>query len=312
MKTPIVMLVYNRPDKTAAAFQAVRTIRPAKLLIVADGPRAQRPDDHTRCQATRAIFEEIDWPCEVLTNYAEQNLGCRRRVSSGLNWVFEQVETAIILEDDCVPHPSFFQFSEELLEKYQDDERIMVISGNNFQQGRQRSADSYYFSIYPHCWGWATWRRAWQHYDDTMTHWPQVRNSLWLKQLLGNQRNVDEWSHQFQATFEEKRDSWAYRWTLSCWLQSGLTILPNVNLVTNIGFDENATNTKRQKSTSGNIPATGIRLPIQHPAVVVRDWEADQYTEAHHFGNAFIRHYGRRIFRFGRSQVQQLLAGAAR
>ncbi|MFM7711944.1 MAG: glycosyltransferase family 2 protein, partial [Microcystis sp.] len=142
------------PDTTARVFEAIRQAKPPKLLVVADGPRADRADDIEKCKAARAIIEGVDWDCEVLTNYSDVNLGCKNRVSSGLNWVFDTVEEAIILEDDCVPDPTFFRFCEELLEYYRHDQRIMVISGNNFQFGKKRTGYSYYFSVYTHCWGW--------------------------------------------------------------------------------------------------------------------------------------------------------------
>jgi hypothetical protein len=160
VNTPIAFFIFNRPDTTARVFEAIRQAQPSKLLVVADGPRSTRPGEAEKCAATRAIIDQVDWECEVLTNYSDVNLGCRHRVSSGLDWVFEQVEEAIILEDDCLPHPTFFRFCEELLEWYRHDHRIVAISGDNFQNGHQSGEFSYYFSRYVHIWGWATWRRG--------------------------------------------------------------------------------------------------------------------------------------------------------
>ncbi|OUC08639.1 hemolytic protein HlpA-like protein, partial [Litorilinea aerophila] len=168
MQTPVIFLIFNRPDTTAQVFAEIAKARPRRLLVVADGPRPHRPDDVEKCSATRAVIERVDWPCEVSCDFAEENLGGRRRISSGLTWAFSQVEAAIVLEDDCLPHPTFFPFCEELLNRYCHDERIMAITGDNFQFGRSRTKYSYYFSRYFHSWGWATWRRAWQHYDDTL------------------------------------------------------------------------------------------------------------------------------------------------
>ncbi len=243
VKTPVVLLIFNRPDLTAQVFQAVRQARPAKLFVVADGPRSSRPEDAEKCAMTRAILNQIDWDCEVKTCFSETNLGCKNRVSSGLDWVFEMVEEAIILEDDCVPHPTFFRFCDELLAYYRCDRRVMVVAGNNFQVGRKRTNDSYYFSRYNHCWGWATWKRAWSYYDNDMKLWPTMREQNWLQDILGDRKAVKTWRSIFQSVYENSVNSWALRWTLSCWLQSGLTVLPNVNLVSNIGFGTDASHT---------------------------------------------------------------------
>src|SRR5687767_13684909 len=164
-RTPVALLVFNRPQATARVFEAVARARPPRLLVVADGPRADRPDDGELCHQTRAIIERVDWPCEVMKDYSDTNLGCRKRVSSGLDWVFSNVADAIILEDDCLPEPSFFPFCEELLERYRDDERVAMIRAGNFLEGRRVASTSYYFSRWFHIWGWATWARAWKHND---------------------------------------------------------------------------------------------------------------------------------------------------
>ncbi|GBL17045.1 hypothetical protein MTo_04372 [Microcystis aeruginosa NIES-1211] len=283
LTTPVAFLIFNRPDTTARVFEAIRQAKPPKLLVVADGPRPDRPDDIEKCKAARAIIEGVDWDCEVLKNYSDLNLGCRKRVSSGLDWVFEMVEEAIILEDDCVPDPTFFRFCEELLEYYRHDQRITVISGNNFQLGKKRTDYSYYFSRYNHCWGWATWRRAWQYYDGEMKHWPQVRDGDWLTAILEETQAVKYWTKIFQTTYDNKNDSWAYRWTFSCWIQNGLTILPNVNLVSNIGFREDATHTIGSKSRLANLPVKEMNFPLKHPPFLIRDEAADSYTQKNIF-----------------------------
>lgn len=284
LKTPVVFLIFRRPDITARVFAEIARARPPKLLVVADGPRADRPGEAEKCATARAIIEQVDWPCEVLTNYAETNMGCGRRVSSGLDWAFSLVEEAIILEDDCLPHPTFFRYCEELLERYRDDERVMVVSGDNFQQGKQRTEYSYYFSRYPHCWGWASWRRAWRHYDHEMTLWPFVRDNGWLYDVLQDAQAVAYWSHQFQKTYEGDIDSWNYRWMFNCWTQSGLTALPNVNLVSNIGFGADATHFESKKTPFAHLPCVAISCPVQHPAHVIRDTQADRFTEKNNFG----------------------------
>ncbi|GCA72403.1 hypothetical protein MiYa_03954 [Microcystis aeruginosa NIES-2519] len=283
LTTPVALLIFNRPDTTARVFEAIRQAKPPKLLVVADGPRPDRPDDIEKCKAARAIIEGVDWDCEVLKNYSDLNLGCRKRVSSGLDWVFEMVEEAIILEDDCVPDPTFFRFCEELLEYYRHDQRITVISGNNFQLGKKLTDYSYYLSRYNHCWGWATWRRAWQYYDGEMKHWPQVRDGDWLTAILEETQAVKYWTKIFQTTYDNKNDSWAYRWTFSCWIQNGLTILPNVNLVSNIGFGEDATHTIGSKSRLANLTVKEMNFPLKHPPFLIRDEAADSYTQKNIF-----------------------------
>lgn len=295
LTTPVAFLIFNRPDTTARVFEAIRQAKPPKLLVVADGPRPDRADDVEKCKAARAIIEGVDWDCEVLTNYSDVNLGCKKRVSSGLDWVFSLVEEGIILEDDCVPDPTFFRFCEELLEYYRHDWRIMVISGNNFQFGKKRTGYSYYFSVYTHCWGWATWRRAWQYYDGEMKHWSQVRDGNWLESILVESQAVKYWTKIFQTTYDNKNDSWAYRWTFSCWIQNGLTILPNVNLVSNIGFGEDATHTSSSKSRVANLPVKEINFPLKHPPFLLRHVEADNFTYDNNYASNLLLRFNNKI-----------------
>jgi hypothetical protein len=224
------------------------------------------------------VEEGIDWPCELLTNYADTNLGLKQRISSGLDWAFEITEQAIILEDDCLPHSSFFRFCEELLDRYRDDTRIMAISGDNLQFGRLRTKHSYYFSRFFHCWGWASWRRAWQHYDPSMALWPAVRDGDWLWDLLGDPDSVAYWSDIFDAVYKGAIESWAYRNLFAHWVQNGLNVLPTANLVSNIGFGVDATHT-RGPSRLANIPVHAMTFPLQHPPFVIRDTQADDYVQ---------------------------------
>jgi hypothetical protein len=300
LKTPVALLIFNRPGPTGVVFESIRQARPPLLLVVADGPRPDRPGEPEQCAAARAVLKRVDWECEVRTNFAEGNLGCKKRVGSGLDWVFDQVEAAIILEDDCVPHPSFFPYCEELLQCFRDDERVMAISGDNFQFGRRRTADSYYFSWYPHVWGWASWRRAWRHYDGAMSRWPQVRDNGWLHDLLQDRRVVRYWTRVFQTVYEGKVDTWDYSWLLACWLQGGLGILPNVNLVSNIGFGAEATHT-RATSPLAELPVQPMEFPLRHPPFIIRDARADAFTF-----NKLLCPGGLRILARARSGLQRL------
>ncbi|BCS51978.1 glycosyltransferase family 2 protein [Geobacter sp. SVR] len=282
LKTPVAFLIFNRPDVTQKVFEEIRRARPPKLLVVADGPRVNRPGEAEKCQSVRAIIDTVDWPCEVLKNYSDVNLGCKRRVSSGLDWVFEQAEEAIILEDDCLPHPSFFGFCEELLEKYRDDERIGIISGDNFLFGRRRTDNSYYFSRYTHIWGWASWRRTWQTYDVEMKSWPLVKNGMWLTDILHDKKQVKYWSDIFESVFNGQIDTWDYQINFNNFVHSRLNIMPNQNLISNIGFGVEATRTI-QKCKCAEMPIFEMKFPLIHPQMIIRDAQADSITEEDQF-----------------------------
>ncbi|BAY11968.1 glycosyltransferase [Calothrix sp. NIES-2098] len=283
MNTAVVLIIFNKPDTTAKVFEVIRQAKPSKLLVIADGPRPQHPEDIAKCATSNKILDKIDWNCQVIKNSSPINLGCKQRIATGLNWVFQQVEEAIILEDDCVPHPTFFKYCEELLDKYRHDQRIMTISGNNFQFGRRRTKYSYYFSRYPLIWGWATWRRAWQQYDIEMKHWLTIRDDNLLQDILDDSTAVRYWTNIFQNCYQGNIDSWAFPWTLTSWLQNGLTILPNVNLVSNIGFSTEAHNTKDIYSPFANYPNQAIEFPLKHPEFMIRDAQADRFTQQTQF-----------------------------
>jgi hypothetical protein len=272
------MLVFNRPNVTQRVFEVVRSCKPSQLYLIADGPRQHIEGEGQSCAEVRAIIENINWPCTVRKNYADKNLGCKLRVSSGLDWVFSEVEEAIILEDDCLPDMSFFRFCEDMLARYRNDDRIGHISGDNFQFEKQRTASSYYFSHHSHVWGWATWRRAWKDYDLSMSRWPLIRNGGWLNDLLMDRRIVSYWENIYNLVYEDKIPSWAYRWNFCNLINGRLSIIPHVNLVTNIGFGDLATNTKRADKTS-DIRSCPIEFPLVHPEFIIRDAIADHNTD---------------------------------
>jgi len=276
--TPIVLIIFNRPDLTAQVFETIRQVKPKKLLIIADGPRNK--SEEVLCQQSRAVTESIDWDCEILRNYADENLGCRNRVSSGLDWVFQQVEEAIILEDDCLPSLEFFSFCQELLETYRNDTRIWSICGHNFQDGQWRGDGSYYFSHYPDPWGWATWKRSWQHYDGDLKDWPNFHDRHLLEEVFDNSFEIEHWTQILNSLYHQnKPDSWAYRWIFTCLKNNALSIWPNVNLVSNLGFREDSTHC-HQKSIFSNIAIQKINK-IKHPTFTIRDKNADSYYFLH-------------------------------
>jgi hypothetical protein len=274
--TPVALLLFNRPETTRRVFDEIRRARPQKLLVVADGPRPGHPEDAAQCAAAREVVACVDWPCEVLTNYAETNLGCKRRVSSGLDWVFEQVEEAIILEDDCLPHPTFFRFCQELLEKYREDDRVFHISGDFFRTAGARNRYSYFFSRYNFIWGWASWRRAWKHYDVEMKLWPEIRDGKRLEAFFGDEAEARQFTEPFQQVYEGKVDTWDYQWGFAMWAHGGLSIRPNVNLISNIGFGAGATNTTAA-SPNANLPTAAMEFPLRHPPYLMRDVYEDQF-----------------------------------
>lgn len=281
MRTPVAFIIFNRPDTTARVFAEIARARPPKLLVVADGPRAERPDEAELCRAARSVVARIDWDCEVLTNFSDVNLGCRDRVASGLTWVFEQVEEAIILEDDCLPDPTFFPFCEELLERYRTDERVAMICGSNFQQGHPRSPYSYFFVRHTTVWGWATWRRAWAHFGAGMETWRELRETSWLDDLLVNPVAAKYWREVFDAVHDrvgEVGENWDYPFFFTWWARHALAVSPEINLVSNIGFGPGAAHTREVIDTMAALPTRELRFPLRHPPYMRLDRAADNFA----------------------------------
>jgi hypothetical protein len=277
LTTPVAFLIFNRPDTTARVFEAIRQAKPPKLLVVADGPRPDRPDDIEKCKAARAIIEKVDWDCEVLKNYSDVNLGCGKRVSTGITWVFEQFEEVIILEDDCLPHPDFFRFCEELLEKYRDDKRIMAIGGTNVIGEWKSSVQSYHFSYHGSIWGWASWRRAWCYFDLDMRLWAnqEIRNRV--RDVIADNRQYQKRAIVFESVYRKEIDTWDYQWMFARLVQSGLTVIPCVNLVSNLGFArEDATHTKSRNEFLSNLERIDMIFPIKTNEFIAIDRDYDK------------------------------------
>ncbi len=288
MKTAVAFFVYNRPGLTARAFSAIRAARPPRLLVVADGPGNE--EDEERCRQTRAIIDSVDWPCEVMREFANENLGCRRRVSSGLDWVFQQVDQAIIIEDDCLVHEDFFPFCENLLARYADDPRVMHIGGSDQRPAGLQRAESYYFSRYPSIWGWASWRRAWQHYDVNMRDWPQMKAERGHVQLFGSPEEAAHFERIWDSIYSGEIDTWDGQWLFACRRYHGLCIAPNGNLVTNMGFGPEATHTTDRRHPYASLPLVGLPGPLQHPVRVEADAPIDRARAEAEFlnrGSAF-------------------------
>jgi len=266
---PIVLFIYRRPKQTKKVMEVLFKLKPEKMYIIADGPKNLQEEN--LCYETRSIVNEINWTCEIVKNFSETNLGIRERIISGLDWVFDKEEMAIILEDDCLSEISFFGYCEELLRYYNSNEDVMVVSGNNFAFGKKNSSESYCFTKYAHIWGWATWKRAWKRFH------------LWNNQVLPidltifNNRHEKLFWLQRLSEVENKtmNYSWGYQWSLTCFAYKGLCICPNVNLVSNIGFGADGTNTFGESKVA-NMPTSEINLPLIHPKKMVWNRKADR------------------------------------
>jgi len=292
---PVALFLFNRPDLTQQIFAAIRAARPSRLLLVGDGPRSSRPAEKAACDAARAIAQAVDWKCEVLTDFSEVNLGCKRRISSGLDWVFRTCEEAIILEDDCLPSPSFFPYCRELLDRYRNDARVSLIGGTNLLPGPGTA--SYSFSRYGSIWGWASWRRAWRDYDVDMKSWPAFRDAGLLRAAFPDPAECRYWTAMFDGMYAKSIDTWDYQWFFTRLSQSGLSVVPRVNLVSNLGFRGDATHTGAFDAKTANLER-GELARIEHPDFVVPDTDADRRLFDHVFRPPSLT--GRVIRKLGR------------
>jgi hypothetical protein len=267
LNTPVLFLIYNRPDKTQKVFDAIRSVKPTKLFVVADGPKNN--ETPVLCQQTRDIISSVDWDCELKTLYRDKNIGSKYSVSSGIKWFFEHVDEGIILEDDCVPNDSFFFFCSSMLGFYRDNDKIMHITGTSLIDQGQKHNHTYYFSNYPNIWGWATWKRAWNKYD------LELADKLYYKKLIKTCFK-DPFERKFWnnvLTTLHKLDAWDYQWMFSIWKAGGVCINTNYNFVSNIGFDESATHTKYD-NPYGDMTTRTI-TQISHPVAIEIDKKAE-------------------------------------
>ncbi len=281
---PILIIAWRRPEKTLRIIEKIKEINASKVYIACDGFDKKNNRYESNIIATRKILKEkIDWNCEKKYLFSNYNQGCKYGVSSAINWFFKNENEGIILEDDCLPHLDFFIFCEELLEKYRTDERIWSITGQNIQLGKTFGENSYYFSKYSHCWGWATWKRCWEKYDSEIKSWPKIKDAKIIEDLFTSKREINYWKRIFDNIYyHSEPDTWDYQWTYICLVNSGLTIIPNKNLIENIGFDDEATHTKEEvfDSRLENFKrfSSGL-LPIKHPNNIIKSKKADRFTE---------------------------------
>ena len=289
LNTPILFLIFNRLEPTKRVFEAIREAKPPRLYVGADGARSDKEGENEKVTAVRKfVMENIDWECEVKTLFRDQNLGCKYAVSEAITWFFENEDQGIILEDDCMPAQSFFYYCEDLLDRYREDNRIWHISGDNFQNGVKRGEASYYFSKYSHVWGWASWSSRWQHYDVELSAFSRAECRKKFKTFFRNKKEEKYWVRIFQDVALGKVDTWDYQWQFATWFNNGLAVLPNVNLVSNIGFGSDATHTLSVESEHSNLPAVNLSLPLRHLSSVEMDEQADAVTANAMFSNITI------------------------
>lgn len=261
--TPVALFVFNRPEHTRQVINAISKVKPQNLYVVADGPREGNEDDQVNCEQVRGLIDSIDWSCSITKNYSDTNLGCKLRISSGLDWVFSVNDEAIILEDDILPEPSFFNYCAELLERYRDNERVHLIRGSTLAEN-QDSPHSYYFSRWYGIWGWASWARAWRHYDLGMEAWPET-GKTWLKSFLPEREMVRVMGYLFDEMHAGRIDSWEFPFFFTGWLNDAYAITPKVNMITNIGFGYGATHMTDPNHSSAQMTSQAITFPMIHP-----------------------------------------------
>ena len=277
-------MMFNRPDLAGQIFEAIRQQQPSRLYLAVDGPRVGREGEAEAVQACRDLASQVDWECEVFTQFQESNLGCGRGVRSAIDWFFNHEEEGIILEDDTLPSPDFFKFTGELLEKYRDDTRVMSIAGYSDLDAAEMNGNSYDFTIYNLIWGWATWRRAWELHKFTCEEMSDALQSDWFYRFVGSRDEVASyWRQHIRGALDGSTDTWDYQWRMSLWMNHGLSILPCRNLVQNIGFDERATHTTVWSEAGMQRTAEALEFPLKHPVGVRRDYDLDRQLEIERF-----------------------------
>lgn len=284
LEMPVLFMVFNRLDTTQQVFEQIKLARPPRLYVAADGARVNREGELGKTQIVREyILNNIDWDCEVKTLFREKNLGCKMAVSSAITWFFEHEPQGIILEDDCKPCQSFFWFCEAMLNKYKDDKRVWLVSGDNFQEGVKRGDGDYYFSKLTHIWGWATWADRWQVYDVNLASFDRFKAQDGIKNVFSIDAEQNFWLETLQKVKDGKIDTWDYQWSYCVFSNNGLCVLPNQNLIQNIGFGVDATHTFDLESKLANMETHEMIFPIKHPSFILANKPADELTSERQF-----------------------------
>lgn len=268
MDTPVLFVVYRRPETTAKVLEAIRKAGVRKLFVAADAPNPKNPDDVPKCSRVREIIQEIDWDCEVKTLFRTRHLSCRESIASAINWFFESVEEGIILEDDCLPHSTFFPFCQELLRKYRNDDRIFMISGHNAMD-QWDSPYSYVISKIGSIWGWATWKRAWMHYDYDIRLYTKAVEENVFNDIFRDPVQAEYRKLTVESVLSHTVDSWDYGWTFTRLINSGLSLVSSRNLISNIGFGKDGTHTKDSSDIFSHQPFFDVQVPLKHPFFLV-------------------------------------------
>lgn len=279
LDTPVLLLIFNRPQTTKRVFEAIRNARPKKLFVAADGPRSNKPGEDEKCSEARRIATNVDWECDVKTFFRDENVGCGRGPAEGISWFFDNVQEGIILEDDCLPSPLFFRFCEELLDRYRHDNRVMEIGGNTFLNEKHRDKEySYYFSSHNNIWGWATWRRAWALYDFKIKGYESIVRSGDLKSSFPYLYEFDffKWKLDYTYANIENVSWWDYQWELVRRVNSGLAIVPQRNLILNIGLGPDATHTLSEDGVGASLVFEELDFPLRHPEFILQDSRKDE------------------------------------
>ena len=283
--SPVLFIIFNRPDTTQKVFEAIKKAKPTKLYVASDGPRTDVPNDYEKVKQARMIIDQIDWNCELYTKFEDKNLGCGLGESSAMSWVFETEDRAIIIEDDTLPALSFFYYCDELLEQYKNDTRIWMISGNQFDEEVVTTPHSYFFSKYGHYWGWATWKRCWQEYDIKMKKYPLLLEQNLVTSLFRTEKEALFFNKKFEEYFNKSKiedfDTWDYQFDFALAINSHICILPTKNLVKNIGYA--GVHTERKHRLHDRAIDENYKI-ISHPDFILCDTNYD----ANHFKNHWM------------------------
>ena len=275
---PVVMNVFKRYDCTKQVFEQVRKVKPKKLYVIADGPR--NDEEKIKCDKVRSIFNDIDWNCELITRFLDENYGCAKNSYTGYKWVFSKEEAAIVLEDDCLPSISFFRYCDELLEKYKYDERVYQICGNTLAPEKCFYGYSYAFNKFGSVWGWASWARVWKEYDFEIKEWGKLETKKLLKQNLPIRQFIQKalnYEYYYKNSNNNKTSVWATQFDFCRLIHSGLCITPSKNLISNIGFGEDATHTNKNDENL-NAKRFEMTFPLKHPSIILNNKELDELS----------------------------------
>jgi len=305
LSTAVLFLVFNRLDTTEQVFHAIRQAKPPRLYIAADGARANKQGEARNVQAVRDyIMQNIDWECEVKTLFRDQNLGCKYAVSGAITWFFDHEEQGIILEDDCLPSQSFFWYCEELLERYEDDKSVYLVSGDSRGPDSFGMREDYGFCRYPMIWGWASWASVWKNYDPELLDWPQQRKSL-PPSISTYKSTVIFWRNIFERLHNGKIDTWDYQFSYLLLKNGGKSIVPKVNLITNIGFGVEATHTTSAESNSANRKRYEISIPLDHSPNQTSEMKINAFYDEFEFSSRSL--FVRVINKLARSAIGENL-----